>query len=70
MRVLYYEPGGITYGPGSTVDEIITLAGGINVVSEADLGAYPLVNAEYVLAADPDVILLGGWFAGMPDPLA
>ena len=27
VRVLYYEPGGITYGPGSTVDEIITLAG-------------------------------------------
>jgi iron complex transport system substrate-binding protein len=70
VRVLYYEPGGITYGPGSTVDEMITLAGGINVVSESDLGAYPLVNAEYVLAADPDVILLGGWFAGTPDPLA
>jgi iron complex transport system substrate-binding protein len=64
VRVMYYEPGGITYGPGSTVDEIITLAGGINVVGEAGLEAYPLVNAEFVLAADPDVILLGGWFSG------
>ncbi len=64
VRVLYYEPGGITYGPGSTVDEIITLAGGINVVGEAGLEAYPLVNAEFVLAADPDVVLLGGWFSG------
>ncbi|HEX3051681.1 MAG TPA: ABC transporter substrate-binding protein, partial [Aggregatilineaceae bacterium] len=70
VRVLYYEPGGITYGPGSTVDEIITLAGGVNVVAESDLGAYPLVDAEYVLAADPDVILLGGWFAGQSDPIA
>ncbi|NLF76462.1 MAG: ABC transporter substrate-binding protein, partial [Chloroflexi bacterium] len=69
-RVLYYEPGGITYGPGSTVDAIITLAGGANVTAEADLGAYPLVNPEFVLAADPDVVLLGGWFSGEADPLA
>jgi iron complex transport system substrate-binding protein len=68
-RVLYYEPGGITYGPGSTVDAVITMAGGINVISEAGLGSYPLVNAEFVLAADPDVILLGGWFAGENNPI-
>lgn len=70
VRALYYEPGGITYGPGSTVDQIITLAGGINVVAEADLGAYPLIDAEFVIAADPDVILLGGWFADAADPRA
>jgi iron complex transport system substrate-binding protein len=70
VRVLYYEPGGVTYGPGSTVDEIIRLAGGVNVVGEAGLGAYPLVDAEFVLASDPDVILLGGWFSGQSDPLA
>ena len=70
VRVLYYEPGGITYGPGSTVDEIITLAGGVNVAAEADLGPYPLVNAEFVLSTDPDVILLGGWFSGEDDPAA
>jgi iron complex transport system substrate-binding protein len=70
VRVLYYEPGGVTYGPGSTVDEIIRLAGGVNVVGEAGLGAYPLIDAEFVLASDPDVILLGGWFSGQSDPLA
>lgn len=69
VRVLYYEPGGITYGPGSSVDEIITLAGGINVVAESDLGPYPLINPEYVIAADPDAILLGGWFSGEVNPL-
>jgi iron complex transport system substrate-binding protein len=70
VRVLYYEPGGVTYGPGSTVDEIITLAGGINVIGEADLGPYPLISAEYVLTLDPDVILLGAGFSGTDDPLA
>jgi iron complex transport system substrate-binding protein len=70
VRVLYYEPGGVTYGPGSTVDEIIRLAGGVNVVGEAGLGAYPLVDAEFVLASDPDVILLGGWFSGQSESLA
>jgi iron complex transport system substrate-binding protein len=70
VRVLYYEPGGITYGPGSTVDEIITLAGGVNVAAEAGLDPYPLIDAEFVLAADPDVILLGGWFTGQSDPIA
>ena len=70
VRVLYYEPGGVTYGPGSTVDEIIRLAGGINVIGEANLGAYPLISAEYVLTLDPDVILLGAGFAGTDDPLA
>jgi len=70
VRVLYYEPGGITYGPGSTVDQIITLAGGVNVVAEAGLGPYPLVDAEFVIAADPDVILLGGWPGAADDPLA
>lgn len=68
VRVLYYEPGGITYGADSTVDEIITLAGGTNVVAEAGLGAYPLIDAEFILMADPDVILLGGWFEGDLDP--
>jgi len=70
VRVLYYEPGGVTYGPGSTVDEIITLAGGVNVVAEAGLGAYPLVDAEFVLAADPDVVLVGAWFSDAQDPVA
>jgi iron complex transport system substrate-binding protein len=70
VRVLYYEPGGVTYGPGSTVDEIITLAGGINVIGEADLGAYPLISAEYVLTVDPDVILLAAGFTGVDNPLA
>lgn len=70
VRVLYYEPGGVTYGPGSTVDEIITLAGGVNIAAEAGLGAYPLIDAEFMLAADPDVILLSAWFSDERDLVA
>lgn len=70
VRVLYYEPGGITYGPGSTIDQIITMVGGVNVIAEADLGAYPVINAEFVLASDPDVILLGTWYSDADDPLS
>jgi iron complex transport system substrate-binding protein len=69
VRVLYCEPGGVTYGPGSTVDEIITLAGGVNVIAEAEMGPYPLISAEYILTTDPDVILLGAWFSEVDDPL-
>jgi iron complex transport system substrate-binding protein len=70
VRVLYYEPGGVTYGPGSTVDEIIRLAGGTNVIAESEMGPYPLVDAEFVIAIDPDVILLGTGFADVDDPLS
>lgn len=69
VRVLYYELGGISYGPGSTVDEVIRLAGGTNVIAEAGLGPYPLINPEFILAADPDMILLGAGFAASGNPL-
>ncbi len=70
VRVLYYETGGITYGPGSTVDEIITLAGGINVIAEQQLGAYPLIDEELVLALDPDVVLVSAGFGSSGDAVA
>lgn len=69
VRVLYYELGGISYGEGSTIDEVIRLAGGVNVVAEAGMGAYPLINPEFILAADPDVVLLSGGFSGSNTPL-
>ncbi|HWQ12678.1 MAG TPA: ABC transporter substrate-binding protein, partial [Roseiflexaceae bacterium] len=46
-----------TVGPGSFVDELITLAGGANVFGQGD-NPYPQVSAEQVVAADPQVILL------------
>lgn len=44
-------------GPESLVGAIVTIAGGDHVV-DASLGAYPQVDPEAVVAADPQVILL------------
>lgn len=51
-----------TVGPGSFVEDLITLAGGWNVSSET-AAAYPQVGLEFVVAMDPQVILLGDAFA-------
>lgn len=44
-------------GPGSYLGELLTLAGADNVVP-AELGDFPQVDPELVIARDPDVILL------------
>lgn len=46
-----------TVGPGTFVNDIITLAGGVNVFANAS-SAYPQVSAEQVIAANPQVIIL------------
>ena len=47
----------LTAAPGSLIDEMITLAGGENVVGKLPQ-RYPSVSEEVVLRADPDVILM------------
>ena len=47
-----------TAGPGSTVDEVITRAGGRNVA--ADLGKpFATIARETVMAADPGIVIIG-----------
>lgn len=59
-------PGGLQgmvgVGPGTFIDELIQIAGGVNVLAESPM-AYPRVSVEQILAADPDVILDMGDFA-------
>jgi iron complex transport system substrate-binding protein len=43
-------------GPGSFYDDLLRLAGHRNVL-EAGVGAFPTVALEFVLRADPDVII-------------
>jgi iron complex transport system substrate-binding protein len=43
-------------GPGSFYDDLLRLAGQRNVL-DAHVGAFPAVALEYVLRADPDVII-------------
>jgi iron complex transport system substrate-binding protein len=62
LTVLYYSPdGGYSDGPGSTTDEVLTRAGAINAVTAGGIkDAYPTLSKEFIVKADPDVILLSG----------
>ncbi|MHB0884929.1 MAG: ABC transporter substrate-binding protein [Bacillota bacterium] len=46
-----------TVGPGSFVDDLITLAGGRNIAADAKQD-YPQFSQEELLARDPDVIVI------------
>jgi iron complex transport system substrate-binding protein len=63
-RVLFIigrQPGQLTdlvgIGPGSYLDDLIEIAGGINVLAIAGQPEYPRISMEAVLRLDPDVII-------------
>ncbi len=51
------DPSPYSAGPESYMGSLFTMAGGQNVLP-ASLGDFPLVDPEFVVAADPEVILL------------
>ncbi|MBI3536686.1 MAG: ABC transporter substrate-binding protein, partial [Chloroflexi bacterium] len=53
-----------TPGPGSFVDELITLAGGVNIAANAKT-PYARINAEEVIAANPEIIILSDFAYGI-----
>lgn len=59
---VYYENNGVgrTAGRGTITDSMITLAGGANIAGD-DTRPNVRLNPEAVLAADPEVIILGTW---------
>jgi iron complex transport system substrate-binding protein len=59
---VYYEAGrpGRTAGRNTVIDEMIRLAGGVNIAGEEPL-ANPVLSSEAIVAADPQVILLSPW---------
>lgn len=59
LRV-YYEVsvGGFAAGPTSFIGETMARLGVQNIVTP-DLGPFPRINPEYVVRADPDIILIG-----------
>ena len=59
LRV-YYEVsvGGYAAGPTSFIGETIARLGVQNIVSP-ELGPYPRVNPEFVVRANPDIIMIG-----------
>ena len=48
-----------TSGPGTFIDEVISLAGGRNIFADASRG-WPLVSVEAVLTRSPDVLVIPG----------
>ncbi|OPZ88681.1 MAG: Vitamin B12-binding protein precursor [candidate division TA06 bacterium ADurb.Bin417] len=63
---VYLEVGHDPYfsaGRDSFLHELIELAGGRNIAGSLP-GAYPRVDAEFIIAADPEVIILSGMDSG------
>ena len=47
----------IAVGPNNYVNEMIQIAGGVNVLNEENLPMYPRISLEAVLRANPEVIV-------------
>lgn len=45
-----------TYGPGSFGNDLIALAGGVNI-AENTSSEYPMLTSEFVIAQDPEIIV-------------
>jgi iron complex transport system substrate-binding protein len=60
FTVFYGYPGELMYtcAPGTHISDLITAAGGTNIVRDSPT-RWPQVSAEFVVAADPDYILTG-----------
>src|SRR5439155_239973 len=46
-----------TVGPGSYINDLIDIAGGVNIAARA-ASAYPQFSAEEILRSDPEIIVL------------
>lgn len=59
---VYYEAGrpGRTIGRDTVIDDMIALAGGVNIAGDQAL-ANPSLSSEAIVAANPDVIVLSPW---------
>ncbi|MCW4035247.1 MAG: ABC transporter substrate-binding protein [Candidatus Bathyarchaeota archaeon] len=72
---VYVEYGNFgSYGAGSVVNELITMAGGVNIFADAD-GQYITASTEDVLDADPDIIIISAgvmseYFGCTPEEIA
>ncbi|MCU0227536.1 MAG: helical backbone metal receptor [Bryobacterales bacterium] len=57
----------IAAGPGSYLGELLEAAGGVNVLEDRGLPAYPRISLETVLRLDPDFILDAGAMGDRPE---
>ena len=67
LTVVYYGPDGYSVGGGSTIDEVIRRAGGVNaVVAGGVKDMFPQLSDEFMVTQDPDVVLLAGFNSYSP----
>ena len=59
-RVLYYFPGGFVAGKRTTMHEMITRAGGLNVCAAAGIHGVKQLSQEILMNLNPEIILVGG----------
>jgi ABC-type Fe3+-hydroxamate transport system substrate-binding protein len=71
FTVFYGYPEEMMYScaPGTFIGDLIKRVGGENVINDGSV-AWPQVSAEFLLAADPDVILTGTSCTADEDPVA
>jgi iron complex transport system substrate-binding protein len=58
VRVLYYDPPAYTMGRGTLVGEILTRAGGTNVVEQLGIVGPGQIGIETILALEPEAIIM------------
>src|SRR5258706_706616 len=59
-----------TVGPGSYINDLIDIAGGVNIAAKA-ASAYPQLSAEEILRSDPEIIVLAAdAYSAKPDQVA
>ena len=61
VRALFLTPGNYTSGVNSTIADVITAAGGVDVAAAAGMDQFAALSDEFIIEQDPDVILLTGW---------
>ena len=59
---VWFEPF-MSAGPGTFIDEVITLAGGENIFNDATT-SWPVVSSEEIITKDPDVMLFPDSYMG------
>ena len=59
--VLYLFPSFFTAGINTTIDDLITTAGGINVGAKAGIDGNKKISREYILNEDPEIIIIGSY---------
>lgn len=60
VAISFGEAGDFSVGPGTFIDDMLTMSGAINVASQFDF-AWPMYSIEQLVLDDPDVILVSDY---------